>query len=222
MAEGASVRKATQEPDYVVAMFVGFQFYKPPENHKTIAVGKLLQMALDLFFWHNNGITFLSTAPQGLFDSKATSSGLWKPEHYLQTLKANSKINSVADVYAPLSFCGLLSIDMGLDAIPLAYQRLPNPPDPLYVFQDPSHILPLSTSSRGLREFFFNDLDIKSPVEVLIMLRPYILSWHKKSMRALYSLMDDLKLEEAGIDGRTSYVLKLMLGIENLEEISGD
>lgn len=90
---GSMQRAATQERDYVVAVWVDCPGYILPKDFKTMALSKLLEDALSQIE-HQFGLTFTVGAPAGLFGASERGS-LWIPSQYINDIK----IRTTQDVY---------------------------------------------------------------------------------------------------------------------------
>ena len=96
-------RTSTHVQDYVLAVFPDWPLYVVPEEPKTHTMHCLMQDTLNQLH-AKEGETFLTTAPQGLFDETSRGSAIWYPDYYhriLQSVKAPSEI-SFRDVYGPI------------------------------------------------------------------------------------------------------------------------
>lgn len=95
---GAARRVATQERDYVVAVWVDCPGYVLPSNYKAMGLPALLDNAV----WqleNNFRASPIVTAPTGIFGGCLESSGLWRPSRYIQRLS----VKSTGTVYGVLS-----------------------------------------------------------------------------------------------------------------------
>lgn len=86
-------RSATQDRDYVVAVWVDCPGYEVPVDYKKMSLAALLENALHQLK-ETHGLSIPSTVPAGLFEAH-TATGVWKPSLYLDSII----VQSTMDVY---------------------------------------------------------------------------------------------------------------------------
>lgn len=79
---GKSARKATNERDYVIAVWVDCPGYEKPSGWRNQSLAKLLEDAI-LQLEYNFGVSPVSNAPAGLFGN-TQGGGLWRPTAYIR------------------------------------------------------------------------------------------------------------------------------------------